>query len=380
MEAEIKEMLESYKRMSRELDETGGPAENGELFETVIEMEEDILRALELPPAQKYREMLWGNDVQQIVDSLEMERIKYGDRPIVDPMLLLVDAVLKKKDDPYNLLPMAGFSVHMYQLFMFSEKMLGSSGPREMDDIMAEMRLAEEYLGDLGKVGIEGIRNNPELYRKLLDAGFESLDEYLIHNEKFDMDEKEMDARQFYLRGKHHLAKERFDDAIADFSNSLWLNPGDPEVLCNRGHAFKMVEEYHRAVEDYSFAIFRDPEHYDALCERGGIFGTKGLHDDAMEDFSRAVSLRPDCGKAYHGRGILYSIVEDIEKAIEDFNTAHILDPGNAIILCNRGYAYLRLGRIKMALEDIKKSAGMGFDGAEWLLKNCFGADSNEGC
>jgi tetratricopeptide (TPR) repeat protein len=380
MNTEIKEMLETYKRLHRELDEGGGPEENGELFETVIGLEDDILQGMDLPPAQKFREILWGENVDDVAASLESARGEYVDRPIKDPVLMLVDAILNKKDDPCNLLPMAGFTVHMYQLFMFSEKLLYASGPRNTDEIISEMRQAEAYLGELGILGIEGIKKHADTYWMLRGAGMESLDEYLIHNDKFDLDDADMDARHFFFRGMRHFQKERIDEAIIDFTSSLWLKPDMAIVAYNRGLAFEKLGHPQRAVEDYSYAILSDPGNYYALCNRGIILLQEGFGDRAMDDFSRAISVRPDGPVAYCNRGITLAVLEDHGRAVEDFTMALLMDPDDADNLYNRGVSYYRLGREDKALEDLEKSAGMGFEKAKEALEVFFktGHDSGE--
>ena len=93
MEIDIREMHEHYKQMNRELDEVGGPEKDGRLFESIIVMEEDILRLFELPPAQKFRKILWGDDTVEVISRLCEASEEYANRPIRDTSLMLVDAI-----------------------------------------------------------------------------------------------------------------------------------------------------------------------------------------------------------------------------------------------------------------------------------------------
>jgi tetratricopeptide (TPR) repeat protein len=372
MNTEIREMLESYKRLYHELDEMGGPVKNGELFETVIGLEEDILEAMDLPPAQKYRTILWGENMDAVISQLNETRKEYEKRPIRDKTLILVDAIVRQIDEPENILPLAGLSHHTYQIFLFREKLLASNAPDEADKIIAEMRTAEEYLNELGRLEMGGIRKHPDLYMMLHETGLQNLDEYLMRNDRFDLADEDMDARQFLVRGFIRANKGRIDDGIRDLSEAIRIMPDMASLYYNRAVAFEMKGDTARAIEDYSLAIELDPENYQALCNRGAILAREGMHEEALVDLNRAIAARPKMPEAYCNRGNLYANIEQQELAIEDYISAITLDPGNAYLYCNRGISYHRIGKKERAIEDLRKSAGMGFEKAKEALADFF--------
>ena len=372
MNTEIREMLESYKRLYHELDEMGGPGKNGELFETVIGLEEDILEAMDLPPAQKYRKILWGENMDAVISQLNETREEYEKRPIRDKTLILVDAIVRQIDEPENILPLAGLSHHTYQIFLFREKLLASNAPDEADKIIAEMRKAEEYLNELGRLEMGGTKKHPDLYLMLREAGLQNLDEYLMRNDTFDLADEEMDARQFLIRGFIRANKGRIDDGIRDLSEAIRIMPDAASLYYNRAVAFEMKGDTAGAIDDYSLAIELVPENYQALCNRGAILAQEGMHEEALVDFNRAIAAKPQMLEAYCNRGNLYSVMERQEEAIDDFTKAIMLRPDEAYLYCNRGISYYRLGRKDKALEDLKKSACMGFEMARQALGEFF--------
>ncbi len=372
MNIEIREMLESYKRLYRELDETGGPGNNGELFETIIGLEEEILEVMELPPAQKYRTILWGKDMDDVISKLNEAREEYDSRPIRDTTLILVDAILNHIDEPENILPMVGLSHHSYQIFLFSKKLLASGGPAETDDIIAEMKKAEEYLNELGLLEVGGIKEYPELYLKLREAGMDNLDEFLMYYDKFDLDNEDMDVRQFYLRGIINGKKGRIDDAIRDFTTAIEFRPDIASIYYNRGLTYDEKGKIASAADDYTRVIELDPEHYMALCNRGVILAFADLYNEALDDFNRAIAIRPNMSCAYTNRGNLYAVMEKHEMAVEDYTRAITLNPDIAYLYCNRGVSFFNLGNKERALEDLERSAAMGHDLAKEALEEFF--------
>ncbi len=370
-QSDIMEMLESYKRMSRELDEAGGPGEAGDIFETVIGLEDEILAAVDLPPAQKYRSILWDGNIDEVARGLARARDEYADRPIKDPAILLINAVLDREDDPANILPMAGFSTHIYQEFMYG-KLLESEGPEEADAIIEEMRKAESRLNDLGIIGLGGARKHRDLYRSLREAGMRHLDEYLLHNDALDLDESEMDGRQLCLRSIHRAARGMIDDAIRDLTRALEEMPGFGIVYYNRALLHEMKGDGAAAMDDYNDAIRLDPDDYKALCNRGILRAEWGWHDEALEDFNRAIALRPDSFPAYCNRGNLFAVMDRHEDAVDDFTKAIFLRPDEAYLYCNRGVSCYLLGRGERALEDLWKSMEMGSELAEKFIREFY--------
>lgn len=371
MNTEIREMVESYMRLNLELDAIGGPEKNGELFETIIEMEEEILGAAELPPAEKYRRILWGDDAESVIEELDGARDEYAHRPIRNTALMLVDAVLRQVDEPGNILPMVGLSHHTYQVFLF-HKLLDSSGPAELDDIMTEMKKAEESLDEIGRLGSGGIKKYPELYIKLREIGINRIDEFLMRAGTFDIDDEDMNAYQFYLRGAINAEDEKLDDAIRDFTSAIEADPEWTAIYYHRGRAYDDKDEVPRAIDDYTRVIDDDPGHYGALCRRGILFALVDMHEEALEDYNNAITARPKIPLAYFNRGHLHSEMGEHELAIDDYTRTLALDPENGYAYCNRGISYYEIGRKERALDDMKKSAALGHENARKFLEEFF--------
>src|SRR5208337_2078163 len=167
------------------------------------------------------RKMLRCDDTNGVIESLKSAKEGYDNRPIQDPVLMLMAAITNKIDEPEDILPMSGFTYHPYQIFLFSEKLLHTSTISEIDGILTEMRNAEAFLEELVRLEIGGIKKNNNLYLMLRGAGFENLDEYLMAAGAFDLDDKDMDAHQFYVRGLLKTKRDKIDETINDFTHAI---------------------------------------------------------------------------------------------------------------------------------------------------------------
>ena len=83
------------------------------------------------------------------------------------------------------------------------------------------------------------------------------------------------------------------DKAIADYTESIRLSPGEAIVYNNRGLAWGDKQEYDKAIADYTEAIRLDPEDETAYCGRGKAWVEKKEYDKAVADYTEAIQLDP---------------------------------------------------------------------------------------
>ena len=64
--------------------------------------------------------------------------------------------------------------------------------------------------------------------------------------------------------GRACLDKGKYDDAIADYTKAIALDPNDANVYTNRGVAYGKKGEVGRAIADFRKALEIDPSDQDA--------------------------------------------------------------------------------------------------------------------
>lgn len=181
-------------------------------------------------------------------------------------------------------------------------------------------------------------------------------------------------AKEYYDRAMVYFSKGQYDQAIADFSEAIRLNPRDAYAYCNRGIAYGQTgfkydsEKYDsryafrnsQRFRDFSEAIRLDPDCARAYKERaklhgGGSFssnwgGPEGLAR-TIADYSEAIRIDPDDERSYHNRALVYQdqfnhedpVLHD--KAIADFSEAIRINPSDYALYGSRGHSYLLRGK-----------------------------------
>jgi lipoprotein NlpI len=107
-----------------------------------------------------------------------------------------------------------------------------------------------------------------------------------------------------------------------------------------------------KAVADYSESIRLDPSSASALVNRGNARRSLKQQDLALADFDRAIRLDPNGALTFNNRGMVWQDQKEYAKAVADFSRAIELDPGLAVAFNNRGMAWRHLGEYRKAVAD----------------------------
>ncbi len=139
-----------------------------------------------------------------------------------------------------------------------------------------------------------------------------------------------------------------------------WVKPEMLEAVAanpavdafKRGYAEHVQGNLDQAVADYTEAIRLDPKYARAYNNRGLAYQAQRKINEAIADFTEAVTLKPTLSAAYLNRGIAYAAKRDYAKAIADYDEAIRYDPENYFAYKWRSGAYAARGETKTAAED----------------------------
>ena len=173
-------------------------------------------------------------------------------------------------------------------------------------------------------------------------------------------------APAYVLRGLAHAAKERHNEAIADFTKASELMPDDERPLLLRAATYQEKKDFDRAITDFTEVLRKKPEEVPVYISRGLCYAQKEDDDKALADFEKAVQLDSKNVQALQLRGSVYSQRGDKEKALADFKSAITVDPNNAGTYLYRAQLYLLENEPELALSDYEEvmRRAPGYSGA----------------
>jgi tetratricopeptide (TPR) repeat protein len=148
-------------------------------------------------------------------------------------------------------------------------------------------------------------------------------------------------AIAYYNRGNDYQAKGEHDKAIADYTESIKLDP-QASAYNNRGFSYSRTGKLDLAIADYDQTLKLKPDHEFAYYNRGWAYSEKGDHVRALMDYNRAVARTPEDAATYNDRGHSYAELGDLDNALADFEKAIALKPDYALAHSNRGWVLER--------------------------------------
>jgi tetratricopeptide (TPR) repeat protein len=143
-------------------------------------------------------------------------------------------------------------------------------------------------------------------------------------------------------RGKAHFAKEEFDLAIDDLSNSIFylhvlatVNLIDDDVSFGlsrafdyRGRSYLAIGDYDSAVADFESSLrFELHDSDDSIVRRADQHYECEEYDSAITGYTLAIHIDPDFAGDYNKRGLAYLAKYEYDSAIADFETAISISP-----------------------------------------------------
>ena len=101
--------------------------------------------------------------------------------------------------------------------------------------------------------------------------------------------------------GRACLDKGKYDDAIADYTEAIALDPNVATAYTIRGDAYAEKGEFDRAIADFTKAIGLDPNDAITYYNRGYTYAKKGDEDQAIADFRKVLEIDPSDQDAKEG-------------------------------------------------------------------------------
>jgi tetratricopeptide (TPR) repeat protein len=120
-------------------------------------------------------------------------------------------------------------------------------------------------------------------------------------------------------RGLIYSAQQRYEDAVADFTAAIQLNPQDADAYSMRGAVYRDLGRYSEAVSDLTQAIQLDPQSLQSYVMRGNVYHHLHQDEQAMLDYNHGIELDPTIPSWYFGRGLVYEGWGEEDKAIAEY-------------------------------------------------------------
>lgn len=213
--------------------------------------------------------------------------------------------------------------------------------------------------------------------------------------EAIRLDKRQADPRQadaYFWRGRAYRWSGNSEKALADFSQSILLNPAQKtEIYAERAQIYQLLHDQENAIPDFDKALQISPNnaylhymrglshviesHFELAVEdltkaieygygqpapvyatRGRIYMILGELDASLSDYDEAIRLDPHKPRSYNNRGFTYLLKNDFQSANRDFSQAITLDPQYFYSYTSRGEMYFVQGELEEALSNFEQA------------------------
>ena len=157
----------------------------------------------------------------------------------------------------------------------------------------------------------------------------------------------------FSHRCKEYLKEKKFDRALQDCDEAIWLDSNLLAAYQIRGLVYEQASQHRHAVTDFAQVIAQQPSSasaWEGLCRNELALGHIRL---AISACSESLRLRPDDATTLVTRGRAYLMSGVLGEAIADFDAALRANPAFATALYGRGVARLNRHDHKKGEADI---------------------------
>ncbi|BFV60010.1 hypothetical protein KCMC57_up51140 [Kitasatospora sp. CMC57] len=169
-------------------------------------------------------------------------------------------------------------------------------------------------------------------------------------------------AEYYFDRGIVLRRTGRSAEALADFDEAIRLSPPFPEAYYNRADVRAELGDVKGAVQDFGYVIELDPAFVDAYLNRAGLLTDLGDLPGARRDVEAGLALDPDNAQLRTVQGQLHAAEGENEQARTAYSAALAADPGLAQAWALRGELAYEEGDLTAAAADLEEAVRLSED------------------
>jgi tetratricopeptide (TPR) repeat protein len=171
-------------------------------------------------------------------------------------------------------------------------------------------------------------------------------------------------------RGYALMKTERYDEATRDLVLATRLDPVDSQAATNLHHilaslvrvAYYQAEagELDAAIATYDRVLTMHPRYADAFSYRGYAYDKKGNLEQAEKDYRKAIQLDPTHLESYRGLDHVLFQQQRLDEIVRLWNRYLKRKPKDAVALFERSGTHHRKGNRELAQRDVTAACRLG--------------------
>ncbi|MBK7318902.1 tetratricopeptide repeat protein [Candidatus Villigracilis affinis] len=334
-----------------------GPEENYGLTDELLEQLDDALTGYEDVQVVRLGEVV-------TVEKGSKYARKIGERYLAD---IVIWGWYRPTENPNVTIHVENLVPKQIEIIDASEQLKPASSSRELESFVLQQSIGEQMSSMV--LIISGYAYYvAEDYQEALSRFERALALQAPSNELINL------ADIWFYTGEIHYSRNQLQQAIADYTEALTIDPEYIWAFSSRGYAYANLGLDEMAIADYTKTIELNPQ---CACiyyyNRGVAYGHLKEYEKAIADYTMAIKLDPTDDWSYNNRGNIYDRLERYNEAIADYTKAIELSPNDELYYQNRGETYTDLGKYDNALNDFNKAIELAPENAHGFNARAIG-------
>jgi len=162
-------------------------------------------------------------------------------------------------------------------------------------------------------------------------------------------------ARKSYKAGMEFVDNLKYDDAVAQFTSAINLEPSNPVYYYARGQAYEKLSKFTEAKADYEKSLVFAPKDVDAMISLGAVCNKLGKYEEALKLLNHVAAIDKRNSKVYPEKVITLYNLKKYDQALQTSDTAIIIKD-TPMDYYWRGLIYRSLKNEALGEKELRKS------------------------
>jgi tetratricopeptide (TPR) repeat protein len=147
----------------------------------------------------------------------------------------------------------------------------------------------------------------------------------------------------------------KYDDAVAQFTSAISLEPSNPVYYYARGQAYEKMSKFIEAKADYEKSLVFAPKDVDAMISLGAVCNKLGKYEEALKLLNHVAAIDKRNSKVYPEKVITLYNLKKYDQALQTSDTAIIIKD-TPMDYYWRGLIYRSLKNEALGEKELRKS------------------------
>jgi tetratricopeptide (TPR) repeat protein len=162
-------------------------------------------------------------------------------------------------------------------------------------------------------------------------------------------------ARKSFKAGMEFVDNLKYDDAIAQFTSAIGLEPSNPDYYFARGQAYEKLSKYPEAKADFEKALVFSPKDVESMISLGSVCNKMGNYEEALKILNRASAIAGRNQRVFPEKVIALTYLKRYDQALLASDTALVIKD-TPMDFYWRGIIYRKLNNDVLGEKELRKS------------------------